>query len=68
MSYRSNTKRWNSKRKTAVVMDILKGKTTTTEDACRHDLTVSREFIAEIGSSRDRYRESAFSPGYSEVP
>lgn len=33
-------KRWTSRRKAAVVMDIIKGKTTATEVARSHDLTV----------------------------
>lgn len=33
-------KRWTARRKAAVVMDIIKGKTTTTEVARTHDLTV----------------------------
>ncbi|MYL28149.1 MULTISPECIES: DUF1153 domain-containing protein [Halomonadaceae] len=38
---RSTEQRWTAKRKTAVVMDILKGKTTAAEVARQHDLTVS---------------------------
>lgn len=34
-------KRWTARRKAAVVMDIIKGKTTTTELARTHDLTVA---------------------------
>ena len=33
-------KRWTSRRKAAVVMDIIKGKTTATEVARSHDLRV----------------------------
>ena len=33
-------KRWTARRKAAVVLDIIKGKTTTTEVARSHDLTV----------------------------
>ncbi len=33
-------KRWTARRKAAVVMDIIKGKTTTSEVARTHDLTV----------------------------
>ncbi len=33
-------KRWTARRKAAVVMEIIKGKTTTTEVARSHDLTV----------------------------
>jgi transposase-like protein len=33
-------KRWTARRKAAVVMDIIKGKTTATEVARSHDLTV----------------------------
>lgn len=32
-------KRWTAKRKTQVVLDILKGKTTVAEIARQHDLT-----------------------------
>ncbi len=34
-------KRWTARRKAAVVMDIIKGKTTTMEVARTHDLTVA---------------------------
>jgi transposase-like protein len=34
-------KRWTARRKAAVVMDILKGKTTAAELARSHDLTVA---------------------------
>ena len=33
-------KRWTARRKAAVVMDIIKGKTTSADVARRHDLTV----------------------------
>lgn len=33
-------KRWTARRKAAVVMDMIKGKTTATEVARSHDLTV----------------------------
>ncbi len=33
-------KRWTARRKAAVVMDIIKGKTTTSDVARTHDLTV----------------------------
>ena len=35
----SEIKRWTAKRKTQVVLDILKGKTTVAEVARQHDLT-----------------------------
>jgi transposase-like protein len=41
MSNEPTVKRWTAKRKAAVVMDILKGKTTVAEVARQHDLTVS---------------------------
>jgi transposase-like protein len=34
-------KRWTAKRKAAVVLDLIKGKTTPTEVARQHDLTVA---------------------------
>ena len=34
-------KRWTARRKATVVMDIIKGKTTTAEVARSHDLTVA---------------------------
>lgn len=34
-------KRWTAKRKATVVMDIIKGKTTSSEVARSHDLTVA---------------------------
>lgn len=34
-------KRWTAKRKSSLVMDIFKGKTTVAEVARQHDLTVS---------------------------
>lgn len=34
-------KRWTARRKAVVVLDIIKGKTTATEVARSHDLTVS---------------------------
>jgi len=37
----SEIKRWTAKRKTQVVLDILKGKTTVAEIARQHDLTPS---------------------------
>ena len=43
MSDQPNVKRWTAKRKTAVVMDIMKGKTTAAEVARQHDLTVSED-------------------------
>lgn len=41
MSNEPTVKRWTTKRKAAVVMDIFKGKTTVAEAARQHDLTVS---------------------------
>lgn len=40
MSGDNPIKRWTAKRKTTVVMDIFKGKTTVAEVARQHDLTV----------------------------
>ena len=37
----SDIKRWTAKRKTQVVLDILKGKTTIAEVSRQHDLTPS---------------------------
>jgi transposase-like protein len=34
-------KRWTARRKAAVVLDIIKGKTTASETARSHDLTVA---------------------------
>ena len=50
----SPVKRWTAKRKSAVVLDILRGKTTVAEVARQHDLTV-----AEIESWKARFMESA---------
>ena len=35
-----DVKRWTAKRKSAVVLDLIKGKTTATDVARKHDLTV----------------------------
>lgn len=43
-------KRWTAKRKAAVVLDLIKGKTTVSEAARTHDQTV-----AEIESWRDAF-------------
>lgn len=40
MSEQDDIKRWTARRKAAVVLDIIKGKTTATEVARSHDLTV----------------------------
>lgn len=40
MSEQEDIKRWTARRKAAVVLDIIKGKTTATEVARSHDLTV----------------------------
>ena len=41
MSHESeDVKRWTARRKAAVVLDIIKGKTTAAETARSHDLTV----------------------------
>lgn len=36
----SDVQRWTAKRKAAVVLDLIKGKTTAAETARQHDLTV----------------------------
>ena len=41
MSDEAPAKRWTVKRKSAVVIDIFKGKTTPVEVARQHDLTVA---------------------------
>ena len=41
MSEETRVKRWTAKRKSAVVIDIFKGKTTPVEVARQHDLTVA---------------------------
>lgn len=40
-SIESNVQRWTAKRKTAVVLDLIKGKTSAAEVARQHDLTVA---------------------------
>ena len=40
-STESNVQRWTAKRKAAVVLDLIKGKTTAAEVARQHDLTVA---------------------------
>lgn len=47
-------KRWTSKRKSAVVLDILSGKTTAAAVARQHDLTV-----AEIEEWKARFLDAA---------
>ena len=47
-------KRWTAKRKSAIVLDILKGKTTAAEIARQYDLTVS-----EIEEWKARFLDSA---------
>ena len=41
MSDEATVKRWTAKRKSALVIDIFKGKTTPVEVARQHDLTVA---------------------------
>ena len=36
-----DVKRWTAKRKSAVVLDLMKGKMTTVDVARKHDLTVA---------------------------
>ena len=36
-----DVKRWTAKRKSAVVLDLIKGKTTAVDVARKHDLTVA---------------------------
>ncbi len=43
-------KRWAAKRKTAVVLDLIKGKTNTSDVARKHDLTA-----AEVEGWVDRF-------------
>ena len=45
-----DVKRWTAKRKSAVVLDLIKGKTTATDVARKHDLTV-----AEVEGWVDRF-------------
>ncbi len=42
MSNEPPVKRWTAKRKSTVVIDILKGKTTPVEIGRQHDLTVAK--------------------------
>jgi len=61
MSDQPNVKRWTAKRKTVVVMDIMKGKTTAAEVARQHDLTVS-EVERWIDEAQKTWK-TALSPG-----
>ncbi len=45
-----DVKRWTAKRKSAVVLDLIKGKTTAADVARKHDLTV-----AEVESWVERF-------------
>ncbi len=46
-----DVKRWTAKRKSAVVLDLIKGKTTAVDVARKHDLTV-----AEVEGWLERFR------------
>lgn len=50
---RDDVKRWTAKRESAVVLDLIKGKTTATDVARKHDLTV-----AEVESWVERFLAS----------
>lgn len=54
MSDNSDIKRWTAKRKVAVVMDIIKGRTTAVDVAREHGLTVS-----EVEGWRERFMGGA---------
>ncbi|MCH8006963.1 MAG: DUF1153 domain-containing protein [Planctomycetes bacterium] len=52
-----DVKRWTAKRKSAVVLDLIKGKTTATDVARKHDLTV-----AEVEGWLERFLASGEAP------
>ncbi len=55
-----DVKRWTAKRKSAVVLDLIKGKTTAINVAPKHDLIAAevegwmQRWLARRGPARDR--------------